>query len=58
MFAEMLPRRLHDRLGYLLDHTPEVVLLGPRQVGKTTLGSSAFEVDVNDRLITGRETAG
>ncbi|MGA2128034.1 MAG: ATP-binding protein [Xanthobacteraceae bacterium] len=33
----MLPRRLSARLGHLLSHTPAVVLLGPRQVGKTTL---------------------
>lgn len=33
----MLPRRLSTRLNYLLGHSPAVVLLGPRQVGKTTL---------------------
>lgn len=33
----MLPRRLSARLNYLINHNPAVVLLGPRQVGKTTL---------------------
>lgn len=33
----MLPRRLSTRLNHLLGHSPAVVLLGPRQVGKTTL---------------------
>ena len=33
----MLQRRLTSRLIYLLDHYPAVALLGPRQVGKTTL---------------------
>jgi uncharacterized protein len=33
----MLPRRLSARLNQLLSHSPAVVLLGPRQVGKTTL---------------------
>jgi predicted AAA+ superfamily ATPase len=33
----MLPRRLSARLNHLLSHAPAVVLLGPRQVGKTTL---------------------
>jgi uncharacterized protein len=33
----MLPRRLSARLNQLLSHFPAVVLLGPRQVGKTTL---------------------
>ena len=33
----MLPRRLGARLNHLLTHSPAVVLLGPRQVGKTTL---------------------
>jgi len=32
-----LPRRLGARLNHLLTHSPAVVLLGPRQVGKTTL---------------------
>jgi len=33
----MLERRIKDRLTYLLAHYPAVCLLGPRQVGKTTL---------------------
>lgn len=33
----MLSRRLSTRLNHLLRHNPAVVLLGPRQVGKTTL---------------------
>src|SRR5271165_851208 len=33
----MLTRRLSARLNHLLRHSPAVVLLGPRQAGKTTL---------------------
>lgn len=33
----MIPRRLHSRLHYLLSEYPAVGLIGPRQVGKTTL---------------------
>jgi len=33
----MIPRRLTNRLIHLLTHYPAVGLLGPRQVGKTTL---------------------
>ncbi len=33
----MLQRRITERLTYLLKHYPAVGLLGPRQVGKTTL---------------------
>jgi predicted AAA+ superfamily ATPase len=33
----MLTRRLSSQLDDLLNHSPAVVLLGPRQVGKTTL---------------------
>ena len=33
----MLSRRLSARLNHLLRHSPAVVLLGPRQAGKTTL---------------------
>ena len=33
----MIPRRISDELAYLLDNVPAVVLVGPRQVGKTTL---------------------
>jgi len=32
-----LPRRLSSHLNDLLNHSPAVVVLGPRQVGKTTL---------------------
>jgi len=39
----MLQRRLSSRLNYLLDHTPAIVLLGPRQVGKTTLALETAE---------------
>jgi predicted AAA+ superfamily ATPase len=37
IITRMLKRRLTDRLAYLLAHYPAVALLGPRQVGKTTL---------------------
>jgi uncharacterized protein len=33
----MLPRRIGPHLDKMLNHSPAVVLLGPRQVGKTTL---------------------
>ena len=33
----MIERRLYTRLNDLLDQSPAVALLGPRQVGKTTL---------------------
>src|SRR5215831_8980582 len=33
----MLPRRINPHLNRLLSHWPAVVLLGPRQAGKTTL---------------------
>src|SRR5271165_3913547 len=39
----MLPRRLSTRLNHLLTHSPVVVLLGPRQVGKTTLALEIAE---------------
>jgi predicted AAA+ superfamily ATPase len=39
----MLPRRLSARLRHLLAHSPAVVLLGPRQVGKTTLALAIAE---------------
>ena len=39
----MLPRRLQHRLHHLLDNSPAVVLLGPRQVGKTTLALEVGE---------------
>ena len=37
IIARMLTRRLSARLNYALSYAPAVVLLGPRQVGKTTL---------------------
>jgi predicted AAA+ superfamily ATPase len=40
----MLPRRLSARLNDLLGHFPAVVLLGPRQVGKTTLALEIAEL--------------
>ena len=33
----MIKRRIHDKLVESIDHSPAVGLLGPRQVGKTTL---------------------
>ncbi len=39
----MLPRRLSARLNHLLGHSPAVVLLGPRQAGKTTLALEIAE---------------
>jgi hypothetical protein len=39
----MLPRRLSTRLNHLLKHSPAVVLLGPRQAGKTTLALEIAE---------------
>jgi len=35
--ARMIKRRIHDKLDESIDHSPAVGLLGPRQVGKTTL---------------------
>ena len=37
IIAQMLRRRLSSRIDHFLRHSPAVVLLGPRQVGKTTL---------------------
>ena len=39
----MVKRRLHDRLSHLISHFPAVALLGPRQVGKTTLALNVAE---------------
>ncbi len=39
----MLSRRLSVRLNHLLRHSPAVALLGPRQVGKTTLALEIAE---------------
>jgi uncharacterized protein len=41
--ARMIDRRLAPRLAYLLDHSPAVALIGPRQVGKTTLALDIAE---------------
>jgi hypothetical protein len=41
--AYMIPRRLNCRLNELLRHSPAVVLLGPRQAGKTTLAMEIGE---------------
>lgn len=38
----MIKRRISEQLVYLLQHYPAVALLGPRQVGKTTLALEAF----------------
>ena len=52
MFAWMLARNIKPTLNRLLDRNPAVVLLGPRQVGKTTLarevarGRDAVYVDL------------
>ena len=52
MFARMLARNIKPTLNRLLDRNPAVVLLGPRQVGKTTLarevarGRDAVYVDL------------
>ncbi|MFM1748297.1 MAG: hypothetical protein RLZZ188_1963 [Verrucomicrobiota bacterium] len=40
----MIKRRIHDRLAESIEHSPAVGLLGPRQVGKTTL---ALEIGAN-----------
>lgn len=39
----MIPRRIADELRGLLDERPAVVLVGPRQVGKTTLALTIAE---------------
>lgn len=39
----MIPRRIATHLESLIDSTPAVVLLGPRQVGKTTLALDLVE---------------
>src|ERR1700678_1135793 len=43
IFAQMLPRRISEPLNHLLKNSPAVVLLGPRQVGKTTLALQIAE---------------
>ena len=37
VFTRMIRRRIHDQLVESVEHSPAVGLLGPRQVGKTTL---------------------
>jgi uncharacterized protein len=39
----MIKRRLYSKLLYHIDHSPAVVLTGPRQVGKTTLALQIAE---------------
>ena len=39
----MIDRRLSPTLSRRLNETPAVVLLGPRQAGKTTLALSSFD---------------
>jgi hypothetical protein len=43
IIAHMLPRRLSTHLNYSLGYAPAVVLLGPRQAGKTTLALQIAE---------------
>ena len=43
IIARMIKRRLHARLRRLLEEYPAVALLGPRQVGKTTLAHEVAE---------------
>lgn len=40
---EEVTRQIHDRLKILLDRFPSVALLGPRQVGKTTLAEQVAD---------------
>lgn len=44
IITRMIKRRLHEQLLYLLQHYPAVALLGPRQVGKTTLALEVSSV--------------
>src|ERR1700756_863806 len=46
----MIPRRIQSRLGHLLGQFPAVALLGPRQVGKTTLALSLTSEADNSAL--------
>ena len=47
----MLPRRLSDRVVWALSRYPAVALLGPRQVGKTTLARALIAPSLTDRPI-------
>lgn len=52
----MIARRLHERLQYLLAEYPAVALIGPRQVGKTTV---AMEIaDSEDAVYLDLESPG
>jgi uncharacterized protein len=56
IFADMIERHLLENVEYLLSVTPAVALLGPRQVGKTTLAhaiaekTDAIYLDLEDPL--------
>lgn len=44
----MLQRNLQHRIEKLLDHFPATAILGPRQIGKTTLAKSIMKsIDKN-----------
>jgi predicted AAA+ superfamily ATPase len=53
----MLRRRIAARLDQMLLHSPAVVLLGPRQVGKTTLALEigatrpSLYLDLEDKIV-------
>jgi hypothetical protein len=55
-FAEMIPRRLEASIRTALQRSPSVVLIGPRQVGKTTIalniteGTPSVYLDLESRL--------
>jgi len=53
----MIPRRLTERLTYSLRHEAAVVLLGPRQAGKTTLALQIGKSRPSDYLDLERPTA-
>jgi predicted AAA+ superfamily ATPase len=64
-FTYMLKRRLSDKIARLLQHSPALVLLGPRQAGKTTLALEIAEKrpsiyldleDADDRAKTANPT--
>lgn len=56
IFAGLITRRLHTQIVSALARTPSVALLGPRQIGKTTLALDISEtipavyLDLEDRL--------
>jgi hypothetical protein len=50
IITRMIARRLQPRLSALLDQFPAVALLGPRQVGKTTLALALSEQYAPDAL--------